>query len=416
MPLTKSFRIAFIMAALFLIAFFLLPNIFNQEEQEAFGEEERLKEAKFSYPVREVGDSSTIVPGPYFKKSDLHQRVFGKLYREVWNIPVTVPVLRLQQPGRFYDTLEFSGSQQTIGIDVKDADGRVWSIRSVNKDQSNALPGILQPSILRPMIRDQAAALNPYGALVVPVLAEAISIHHTNPTLYLFPYNPKLGRYNDRMAGRLVIMEEEADNSWKGTPEFDNALQLMDTEEMLEAVRNKRIPVDTTLYARSRLFDILISDWDRHEGNWEWALVEKDGNSLFQPVPVDRDMAFYNYTDGGFTQLVLLLNNKFQSFTPDYKDMGGLMHQSENLDKLILQNLSQEEMEQQAKYIQNQFTDEVIHQAFSNYPEEVYKVTGKTHEQIFKERLQKLPEAGRTFHQLINKLKKARQEIAGLSL
>lgn len=403
MPLKKGLKISLLLAAVFLIVFFLFPNIFNQDERQAFGEEERLEVAKASYPAEGAGDSATIVPGPYFETSSLHRKVFGELSRDLWRVPVKVPILRLNGQGAEYDTLKFSGSQQTIGIDVEDASRRVWSIRSVNKDQANALPGILQPSILRSMIRDQAAALNPYGALVVPVLAEAINVHHTNPKLYIFPYDPDLNRYNNRMAGRLVIMEEEADESWNKEPEFREALQLMDTDDMLDTARAGNIPVDTMLYARSRLLDMLISDWDRHEGNWEWALVEQQGQHLFQPIPVDRDMAFYNYTDGAFTQGVLLINNKFQSFTPDYKDISGLMHQSEELDNSILQNLSQEEMVEQAVYIQNQLTTDVIHQAFLQYPPEVYRLTGPEHEQILKQRLQKLPEAARQFHQLLQK-------------
>lgn len=403
MHLKKGLQISLLLVAAFLIVFFLLPNIINQDERQAFGEEERLELAKASYPVEGAGDSATIVPGPYFETGSLHRKVFGELSRDLWMVPVKAPILRLNKEGEKYDTLKFSGSQQTIGIDVEDASKRVWSIRSVNKDQANALPGILQPSILRPMIRDQAAALNPYGALVVPVLAEAINIHHTNPKLYIFPYDPDLNRYNNRMAGRLVLMEEEADESWNKEPEFRGALQLMDTEDMLDTARAANIPIDTMLYARSRLLDMLISDWDRHEGNWEWALVEEQGQHLFQPVPVDRDMAFYNYTDGTFTQGVLLINNKFQSFTPDFKDITGLMHQSEELDSNILQNLSQEEMEEQAVYIQNQLTTDVIHQAFLQYPPEVYQVKGPEHEQILKQRLQKLPEVARRFHQLLQK-------------
>jgi hypothetical protein len=401
MLLSKGFRISLIVIACLLVILVLLPNIFNKREQEAFGDEERVLSAKSSYAARQLGDSVTIVPGPYYEKSNFHKQVFGELNRAVWEIPVKAAVLRLNHPENRYDTLKFSGSMQTIGIDVKDAQERVWSIRSVNKDQSKALPGILQPTIIRSMIRDQAAALNPYGALVVPVLAYAIGLHHTNPKLYLFPFAPALGRYNDRMAGRLVIMEEEADESWEGEPEFKDALKLMDTEEMLQAAKTDNIAIDTLLYARSRLFDMLISDWDRHEGNWQWALVRKDNNQLIQPIPVDRDMAFYNYQEGSFTKVVLLLNNKFQSFSPDFKDIDGLMHQSEALDGTILRNISREKLKEQAFYIQNQLSKEVIQEAFSRYPPEVYQAIGSRHEEILRSRLEKLPQAAERFHELL---------------
>ncbi len=401
MPLSKGFRISLLVIALLLTLLVLVPNLFNAREQEAYGKKERLESAKLNYASGKVGDSATIVPGSYFNRGAFHTTIFGELNRTIWNVPVKAPVLRINVPGNRLDTLEFSGSMQTIGIDVKDPNEKVWSIRSVKKDQSQALPSILKPTLLRSMIRDQGAALNPYGALVVPVLADAIGIHHTNPKLYIFPYNTALGRYNDRMAGRLVIMEEEADNSWQEAPEFRNATSLMDTQEMLAMRKKEKLPLDALLYARSRLFDLLISDWDRHEGNWKWALVEKENTRVFQPIPVDRDMAFYNYQEGGLTQVVLLLNNKFQSFSPEYKDVGGLMHQSKELDRAILKNIRLEELLDLVNKIQNGLEENQIHEAFLKYPPEVYALVGKQHEEVLKNRLEKLPEAAKKFYELL---------------
>lgn len=401
MLLSKSLRVTLLVIAFLLFVLVLLPNIFNQKEEEAFSEERRLQVAKSEFAFKTLKDSAVLIPGPYYERKEFHQKVFGRLNRDLWTLPVKAAVLRLNLPEKRFDTLKFSGSQQTIGIDVKDTAGRVWSIRSVNKDQSNALPVVLRPTLLRSMIRDQAAALNPYGALVVPVLAESINIHHTNPKLYIFPFNPSLGRYNVRMASRLVIMEEEADESWKNEPAFRKALSIKDTQEMLDTAQSANIPVDTLLYARSRLFDMLISDWDRHRGNWKWALVQEKGERLFQPIPVDRDMAFYNYNDGSFSRLVLFFNNKFQSFTPAFKDIDGLMHQAEDLDKAILGHISRETLVEQAMAIQHQLSNEVIHEAFSRYPPEVYQQLGREHEQILKSRLEKLPEAARRFHELL---------------
>jgi len=37
---------------------------------------------------------------------------------------------------------------------------------------------------------------------------------------------------------------------------------------------SNRHTVDQYQYLKSRLFDMLISDWDRHEDNWRWGVVK----------------------------------------------------------------------------------------------------------------------------------------------
>ena len=402
MQLSRTIKVLIGIVLLLLLIIWVIPNIFDQREEEYFSNDVRIDKAKKITMSQNTLDTITVIPGEFYKQSPIHEWFLGRSYRQIWQIPVKVPILRLSKNKGGLDTVKFSGSQQTIGIDVVDKKGRRWAIRSVNKDQSKALHTMLQNTVLRPLFRDQAAALNPYGALAVPVLAKAIGVHHTNPKIYYFPYNPKYGTYNERMAGRLVLMEEEADESWAQTPEFNFAIDLMDTEDMQKTAKEKNIPVDTLLYARSRLLDMLISDWDRHEGNWEWALVEKNGKQVFQPIPVDRDMAFYKFNGGMINKFVLKFNSKFQSYRSEFDNVEGLAVQAEKLDKAILRPLTKEEFIHQA-FIQQQLTDEIINKAFLQYPPEVHRVLGNKHEQVLKSRLKALPEAAGKFYQHLQK-------------
>ncbi len=390
-----------IVIAGFVLVVFVLPNTINFRERDAFSDAKRIEWAMENYPISSVSDSVVIVPGTWYDRGNSHHIFFGEKYRDLWQTPVNVAVFKWDSTKGGLEPASIGGSEQTIGLDIKDKDGREWALRSVNKDQAQALPGILRPTIMRFMFRDQVAALNPYGALVVPVLAEAIDILHTNPQIVFVPYDDSKGEYNERMAGRLALLEEDADGSWEGAEIFGNPEKIEDTEDMLNVVKKEGYPVDTMLYARSRLFDMLISDWDRHEGQWNWALVEEDGRKIFKPLPRDRDMAFYRFDEGLFSHITLLFNNKFQSFHPDYKNVKGLTKQSIKMDRLILQSVDLPEMLRVATEIQEQITDEVIHKAFSQYPEDVYEKVGREHEQILKSRLEKLPEAARKFWQIV---------------
>ena len=63
--------------------------------------------------------------------------------------------------------------------------------------------------------------------------------------------------------------------------------------------------VDQKWTLRSRMFDLLIHDWDRHDDQWRWARFdlagesEKDKHRIYRPIPRDRDQAFSKY-DGAF--------------------------------------------------------------------------------------------------------------------
>lgn len=385
---------------------FVLPNTINFRERDAFSDAKRLEWALENYPISTVADTVMVVPGEWYDRGKTHHLIFGEKYRDLWQTPVPVAVFKWDEAKGGLKPESIGGNQQTIGLDLKDADGKEWALRSVNKDQSKALPKVLRPSIFRFMFRDQVAALNPFGALVVPVLSEAVNVMHTNPKLVFVPYDESKGEYNRRMAGRLALLEEDADGSWAGAEVFGNPEKVEDTEDMLEMAKEENIPVDTLLYARSRLLDILISDWDRHEGQWSWVLLEEDGKKIFKPLPVDRDMAFYRFDEGLFSHITLLLNNKFQSFHPEYKNVKGLTKQSIKLDKSILKSVDLPEMIRIANEMQQQLTDEVIHKAFMQYPDEVYKKVGQEHERILKARRDKLPEAAQKFWEITHKKNK----------
>jgi hypothetical protein len=203
------------------------------------------------------------------------------------------------------------------------------------------------------------------------------------------------------MAGRITLVEEDADGSWKGATVFDQPDDVLDTEELQDLAKsNTSLKLDTLLYAKSRLLDMLISDWDRHEGQWSWATYKTDSGYWAKPIPVDRDMAFYKFDEGLIPNIMLIFNNKFQSFNPEYGNVKGLGYQARKLDAAILPGLSKAEFIILATSFQQQLTDSVIQQAFSAYPEVVYEQVGEQHISILKSRLDKLPAAAEELYRL----------------
>lgn len=382
--------------------FILLPNIFNSREREAFSFSLRIEKAKERYSIDEIGDSVVVPASRFYKRGAFHKFFYGQKYRQLWSIPVKVPIFDIDSVEGGLIPLELSGGMQTIGMDLINGEGRKFDLRSVNKDQSNALPKWLRITYLRALFRDQTAAMNPYASLVVPQLAEAVGIPHTSPKLYFVPYDSDMDSiYRFAMAGRMVILEKNLNDSWAGYKNYENVSGFYDTDEMFEKAESSNIGIDTMNYLKNRLFDILINDWDRHEGQWEWALIDENDSLFFRPFPKDRDMAFYDFRGGLVNSLALLFNNKFQSFTKEYGSIKALSKNSRELDKRLLSDLKEKEFVEVANIIRSEIGNGTIHSAFKNYPEKIYLAVGEDHEEIFKVRLDELLVASREFYKVL---------------
>lgn len=403
-PLTKSLFTWFITIFIILILlFFILPNIFNQREKLAFSDQHRFEMAKDKYNINSLEDSVIVNAGDFYKRSSFHNKIFGKKYRDLWSMPVKVKVLDIERDHDGLMAVEKGGGMQTIGIDMLNRKGRSYDLRSVNKDQSKALSSILQYSLARFIFRDQAAALNPYASLVLPTLEEAAGLMHTNPQLVFVPYDKMMRtEFCKAMSGRMAILLENPDETWEGSAQYGHAEKIVDTEQMFEITGEGKVPIDTNMYATCRLFDILISDWDRHEGQWNWALVQKNKKKYFQPIPVDRDMAFYKFDDGYLNLLALKVHPRFQSFHEDYKNISGLVYNPKKIDVRILNGLDERAFLSLAKELQSNLTDSIIERAFQNYPPEVHQLIGQEQTRILKSRRDKLVEAAREFYQALN--------------
>lgn len=395
--------LAYIFTALLLL-FYILPNIFNKREEAAFSDEARLQRAGTHFNIRDLADSTEVSISEFYDRGDLVKSLFGEHYRQMWGTSIRLPVLQLDTVAGGLTFVEAGGGEQTLSIELKNSDSLTYSLRSVNKDQSHALPSVLRYSALRPLFRDQTAALNPFGALIADNLEHEIHLLHTHPTMYLVPYDSGMARVlRQKIAGRVMILEEEPDNSWAGTKTFSSPVEIISSEEMIQRCNSGKLKIDSLGYLRARLLDILMSDWDRHDGQWAWAVYHTSDDSAFcKPIAMDRDMAFYKFDDGMLNKFTLLINNKFQSFKPTYDDISGLMKNSKELDQYILKNVPEKDFITQSKVLKETLNDDVITTSFQSYPTPVWEQYGKEHTSILKSRRDRLEEAARKFYSLLH--------------
>lgn len=349
-------------------------------------------------------DSVEVAAGKQYKKNPLHNFIFGKHYRDLWAEKVKLPVFDLNTVKGGLKPVKVGGSQQTVSIHLLDSAGRRYVLRGVDKDQSKALEQPLRNTVLSRLFIDQTSALNPYAAMVVDELAEAAEIYHTNPQYYYVPEQEGFEDY-DGVVGKIALLEEKPNSSWASEDVFNNPEDIIETDDMAkELYENPNAFVDEKLFLKSRLFDFIINDWDRHGNQWEWLKFHNGDSIFYQPVPRDRDMAFYIFDDGVLPFLVSRWWGvpKFQTFHRYYEYIPGLISNSEELDNLILEGLPWESWDKTICELQEDLSDEKIEKTISGWPENIYKHRGKETIRNLKERRDRLTDAAWQFYNLVN--------------
>lgn len=340
----------------------------------------------------EVSQTVTLAAGKHYARSRAHRFLWGDQFRDEWATPVEMPVFNLQAGG--YTIIKQGGGRQTRNLRVKDEKEHEYVLRSVDKDPAANLPAFLRSVGLGAMVKDQNSSAHPYAALTLPPMAEAIGVFHTNPKLYYIPYDNALGDYRETFAGMMVIMEHRPD---KDQSEFDylgNAKNIRNTGNMLkDRLKDNTISVDRYHYLRSRLFDMLLGDWSRHEDNWRWAAYEQeDAGTHYKAVPRDRDHVYYRL--GGAIPRMLRatgLKKHFRTFKPDFDNIVALNRSGRPLDELLLAEFSREEWQAVADSVKRELTDASIEQGVQQLPAEVYALNGAWIEASLKSRRDALP-------------------------
>ena len=344
-------------------------------------------------------ESRQIAPGPGYGAGVLKRAIWGSHYREVWTTPVEIPAIDLTK----YNVLSVGGGQQSVSIVVEDSTGRRGIMRSIQKDPSEALPEILRETFANDIIQDQISAAHPYGALVVAALAEAAGVYQTEPELGFIPKSSGLSLPGNVDAAP-VLLEEFVSAEWFRDQTDKTVTDVLSTNEVWAKSRetyNFRVNQEQLL--RSRLFDMFIGDWDRHDGQWFWAEVESDDGFLFEPVPIDRDNAFFT-SDGLVPRLASRkwALRKFQHFDNDIRDIKGINFNAMHLDRWFLTEPERDVWLRIARDLEIAMTDRVIDNAVQTMPEEAFELSGAEIAGKLKARRTKLREFAERYYDVLS--------------
>ncbi|WP_299759708.1 hypothetical protein [uncultured Pontibacter sp.] len=392
-------------AVLVLISSLLLSGC---ADEDFFQHDALATEAELDGKAAAGPDSAWVIAGRHYDRSGFHRFFWGDHNRKLWVAPVHLPVLQLDSLYGGLTVVKKGGGYQTTSFELKDEAGRLYALRSIDKDPRHVVSKFWQGTFVTNILRDQTTASNPFGALVVPVLAEAVGIYHTNPKLYYVAANDAtFGEYSPDVQGKVFMLEEKYETPADITPAF--ASDVINFEESEDALR-KRFSRNTNhfnqkAFARARLLDLLLGDWDRHKGQWDWAVTTQGTDTIYQPIPKDRDQVFLKMKDGfiPFIATSKLLARKFHTFDHDFSDVKAYMINAEFLDKRLLHELSLEDWQGIATQMQQQLSDKVIEQAVQQLPTPIYSLIGQEMTGNLKSRRNLLPEAAAKMYNILAK-------------
>ena len=319
----------------------------------------------------------TVIAGDY-DRSRLFEFFLGAHYRDEWVTPVRVRNLYLDTAHGGLKPYEAGGGRQSKSLKLRDKNGREWVLRSLDKSFGRALPEIMQGTFVEDLIDDQVTIAHPYSAFTIPPMAEAAKIYHTNPIMRYVPEQKALDSFNKEFGNRIYLLEQRPDEDWSIASNFGNAKKIVGTDKVLEKLLDdNENRIDQELYLRSRIFDIFISDWGRHDDQWRWGAFEKNDVTTYKPVPRDRDQAYTKF-DGLITQMTLSVANldRLQTFDDHVKDIKTFNYPARHLDRRLTNELSKQQWLTIAKDVQQAMTDELIESSIKKMPPEVFPISG----------------------------------------
>ncbi len=225
----------------------------------------------------------------------------------------------------------------------------------------------LEGTYIGDFITQAFTLVHPYGFIASNRMAKKIGLVSTQSDI---AYISK-GEATDTIADGSNIQDKLV--TIMRLPFTEKEKAFADVGKLLEQLhRGNTYNVDQQLYIRTRLFDMLIGDWNKIPESWGWITSLKNDSVIFKPMVLDRNHA-YPKIEGLFFKP--LLNMLSLGFIPNYDDRLGNVKKFNTLGFALDIALTQKSGEslwlEQAKYLRTHLTDQLINSAFLALPKEV---------------------------------------------
>ncbi|WP_153801252.1 BamA/TamA family outer membrane protein [Foetidibacter luteolus] len=332
----------------------------------------------------------------YDSVSSFHRTLFGENFRKEWAATTRLPVIRISELYGGLTPIQRGGGMQTKSLRLVDKNGKEWVIRSVEKNPDALLPEELQETFARDVLDDAMSSQHPFSALIMPPLADAVKVPHSNPVIGVIAYDKNLGHYAPDFVNKVCLLEEreplgESDNTFKMLKNLgkDNDNNYASKE-----------------FLRARMLDLLVGDWDRHEDQWRWLDKDKSKKEKeYVAVPRDRDQALH-VAQGWFPKLakVRWISPTLQGFDSTISDVRYSLFKTRFINAYPGSQFSYDEWMKLANEFVASLNDKVLEAALKKLPASAYNLRHNELLATLKARRNNIPGAMDEYYRFINKI------------
>lgn len=313
-------------------------------------------------------------------KSSFYDFLFGRKYRDFYQMEIEVPTLKLDTMYGGLKAIRAGGGMQSNSLRLVNPEGKEYVLRSLKKNTTRFLQSLYPEIYMEQQFKETGASKflydhytssNPFYPFIVDELSEAVGLSHTDPQLFYVPKQENLGKYNSNYGDEFYMLEERPMSEQAFQPNFGEGSDIISSMDLIREIqKDEENIVDEKAFVRARIFDLLLGDWDRHQDQWRWAEHKEGNRNVFRPIPRDRDQIFARY-DGVLLKILLNIPaiRHFQHFDEEPKSLKWLNKSGFPLDVAFLRNMTEEDWLEEAKFIQENLTHEAIDRAFAELPQ-----------------------------------------------
>ncbi len=353
------------------------------------------------------------------EKTGFFKTLWGERYRKYYATPVKAKTVDLDTLYGGLKPVRKGGGHQSKSLRLEAKDGRQYVMRALKKSaelylqalafKNEYVIGEFENTKTEEILADFYTGSHPYAPFTVGELSDAAKLFHTNPKLYYIPKQKALEDFNTDFGDELYMIEEHVSEG-HDIPSFGYAEKIESTDKLFEKLRkDEAYKLDADSYVRARFFDMLIGDWDRHNDQWRWAqFKQENGDKILKPIPRDRDQVYSIMGDGALMSVATKIIpglRLFEGFNEQITSVKGFNSSPKTfaLDMALLSETTLAQWEEQARFLQNNITEEVIDQGLANFPEEVKDETVAKIKNTLLERKKGLWHTAREYFAVLNK-------------
>lgn len=348
----------------------------------------------------------SIYPPDMKQKSKLYNKLWGTHYRKVYSIPVSVDAVTLKTLQGGVEVVD--QADPFYGIYLKNSQDNLFLMKPLGGATSFLESEFFQEmynkkdfsgTYMDQFIGDAYTIINPYTFMAADFMARKIGLPTRNSHIYYMEGKVLNDTILDgsSIRNKLVCLID--------VPDVYTQKNILSTKDLLRKLHeSKSNEVAQPEYIRSRLYDMLVGDWNKVPENWNWIAVHTPDSVRYLPVVIDRNHAFTKVDGLLFKQMLRVLGLGFIiNYDESPKDINKLNSLAYALDMAFASGSDESVWLKETRILQDSLTDKTIDDAFQTLPFAVRKVETDPIRQKLKLRRDTLDYIARKYFKLLQK-------------